>query len=253
MKSSAFSEYARYYDLFYRGKDYAAEAARLDGWLRTGGAIAETLVDIGCGTGRHAREFSRLGWEVFGVDASAEMIERARASTPAGGPVVYATGLGATFELPRTVAAAVSLFHVASYHVGPGDLFAMVTNVRRQIVPGGRFIFDFWHGPGVLADPPVRRTRSVEEGRMKVTRISVPDHHPRQCRIDVQYDMQVEDPDRGVDGRVAEIHSLRYYFLPEIEFILTQAGFQLEFTRSGIVDEPLGDRSWYGLVGAVAT
>jgi SAM-dependent methyltransferase len=193
-----------------------------------------------------------LGWEVAAVDASPEMIGLACASTPAGGHVSYVVGTGAAFELNRRMSAAVSLFHVASYHTGVRDLFALLANVRRHLDAGGRFIFDFWHGPGVLADPPGRRERTVQEGKVRVTRLSVPDHHPRQCRIDVHYDMRVEDPDRGLDGRITEIHAMRYYFLPEIEFMLEQAGFQLEFTRAGIADEPLDDRSWNGLVGAIA-
>lgn len=252
MKANAFSGYAPYYDLFYRGKDYAAEAALLDRWLRSGDAVAGSLVDLGCGTGRHAREFGRLGWEVTGVDASAEMVELARKSTPAGAAIIYQTGTGAAFSLGRTVSAVVSLFHVASYHAGPGDLYKMMTNVRRHLPAGGRFIFDFWHGPGVLADPPTRRERTVSEGGIKITRLSIPEHFPLQCRIDVHYEMQVTDSGRGFEGRIVEVHSMRYCFMPEIEFILAQAGFRLEFTRAGISDEPLAGGSWYGLVGAIA-
>lgn len=253
MKTATFAQYARYYDLFYRGKEYAAEAALVDRWLRSGGAQPGALLDVGCGTGRHAREFSRLGWRVTGVDASAEMIDLARASTPAGGSVDYVLGAGAGFRLDRAFHAAVSLFHVASYHTGPSDLFAMAANVRRHLAPGGRFVFDFWHGPGVLADPPARRERSVEDGRLRVQRRSVPTHLPKECRIDVHYDMQIDDPERDFTGRVTEVHAMRYFFLPEIEFILAQAGFGIEFTRAGLADQPLDERSWYALVGAIAT
>lgn len=36
------------------------------------------LIDIGCGTGRHAVEFARRGFRVTGVDQSAGMLEQAR-------------------------------------------------------------------------------------------------------------------------------------------------------------------------------
>lgn len=38
----------------------------------------KSLLDIGCGTGEHARFFASLGFRVLGVDASESMIEKAR-------------------------------------------------------------------------------------------------------------------------------------------------------------------------------
>jgi SAM-dependent methyltransferase len=40
------------------------------------------LLDLGCGTGRYMAELSRRGFEVAGVDGSAEMLQHARANNP---------------------------------------------------------------------------------------------------------------------------------------------------------------------------
>src|SRR5579862_5628266 len=162
MKSEVFSQYAQYYDLLYRDKDYAGESRFVDGFLRQAGAQAGPILDVGCGTGSHARELARLGWKVTGVDLSTEMIDLARKRIPRGFAIEFFSGAAAEFDLGRMFSSAVSLFHVASYHVGPEDLFRMFVNVRRHLVSGGLFIFDFWHGPGVLADPPVARVRRME-------------------------------------------------------------------------------------------
>jgi SAM-dependent methyltransferase len=42
------------------------------GWLRPGGAI----LDLACGSGRHARLLARLGFEVDAVDRAPELFER---------------------------------------------------------------------------------------------------------------------------------------------------------------------------------
>jgi SAM-dependent methyltransferase len=40
------------------------------------------LLDVGCGTGHHLARYRRLGFEVAGVDGSAEMLALARAANP---------------------------------------------------------------------------------------------------------------------------------------------------------------------------
>ena len=92
MSTHSFGHYARYYDLLNRGKDYAAEAKLVDGLLRSAGAEQGALLDIGCGTGAHAREFAAVGWKVTGVDLSADMIALAKAKTPAAAGIDYAQG-----------------------------------------------------------------------------------------------------------------------------------------------------------------
>jgi len=41
-------------------------------------APGHTVLDVGCGTGRHAIELARRGYKVTGIDVSAGMIEEAR-------------------------------------------------------------------------------------------------------------------------------------------------------------------------------
>ncbi len=252
MSAGSFSHYARYYDLLYRDKDYAAEARFVDGLLRAGGVAPGALLDVGCGTGAHAREFAALGWKVTGVDLAGDMIALARLKTAAAAEIEFATGAAAEFSLGRTFAAVVSLFHVMSYQAAPGEAERALANVRRHLATGGRFIFDFWHGPGVLADPPVVRVRRVSDERIRATRIAEPRHQPDQRRIDVAYDVFIEDVATGGIAQVREVHQLRYFFLPELEAALARAGFTLEATRADLSEQALHERAWYGLVVARA-
>lgn len=252
MKDQNFSRYARYYDLLYRDKDYAGEARFVDGLLRESGARAGTLFELGCGTGAHARQFAQLGWRVTAVDLSADMIGIARSRTPAGAPIEFVVGTGANCAVDRTKDAAMSLFHVASYHAAPGEALKMFTDVRRQLAPGARFVFDFWHGPGVQADPPVVRVRRVADEQIRVTRIAEPTHRPEESRVDVAYEVFVEDVASGRIERFTELHRLRYFSAPELTALLDQAGFTVEKTLAGLEPRELDARSWYGLIVARA-
>jgi SAM-dependent methyltransferase len=250
MKAEVFSQYAQYYDLLYRDKDYAGESRFIDGLLRQAGMQAGALLDVGCGTGSHARELAKLGWQVTGVDLSKEMVEIARKRIPAGAGIEFFPGAAAEFDLGRMFSSVVSLFHVASYHVGPEDLFGMFVNVRRHLVAGGIFIFDFWHGPGVLADQPAARIRRVEDNGIRVIRISEPVHRPERCTVDVNYEVLIEDvPGKSVEG-FRETHRMRYYFRPELEFMLGQAGFSVEAAHAGLSEKKLDSRAWHGLIVA---
>ena len=51
---SVFDAYARYYDLVNQKKVYPAEAQYVASLIQDHGGETSTLLDIGCGTGRHA-------------------------------------------------------------------------------------------------------------------------------------------------------------------------------------------------------
>ena len=187
-----------------------------------------------------------------GVDLSPQMIELARARTAAAAGIEFIAGAAAEFNLGRSFGAVVSLFHVASYQAGAGEMLRMLENVRRHLNPGGIFVFDFWHGPGVLADPPVERVRRAEDERIRVTRIAKPTHRPEECIVDVNFEVNIEDVADGAAERIEELHRLRYFSVPELESLLHRAGLAIERTHAGLTIAPLEARAWYGLVVARA-
>jgi hypothetical protein len=63
-----FAKYALCYDLLYRDKDYAAEAGYAGRLIRSATPAARSVLEFGCGTGRHARLLCTMGFDVHGVD-----------------------------------------------------------------------------------------------------------------------------------------------------------------------------------------
>src|SRR5256885_707545 len=72
------ANYAGFYDLFYADKDYAAEAAFVRDIIQRHKPNARSILDLGCGSGRHAVEFARAGLMVTGVERSGDMIAHAK-------------------------------------------------------------------------------------------------------------------------------------------------------------------------------
>jgi len=72
-QSSVFSDYARYYDLLYRDKDYVAEAEYVAGLIHKFHSSTRNILELGSGTGIHASLLAEEGFTVPGIERSPEI------------------------------------------------------------------------------------------------------------------------------------------------------------------------------------
>ena len=68
------SELAQYYDVMHQYRDYSQECQFTHELIQRYYPGAEHVLDIGCGTGRHAIEMAQRGYCVTGIDKSQDMI-----------------------------------------------------------------------------------------------------------------------------------------------------------------------------------
>jgi len=252
---SVFTHYARYYDLLYRDKDYPAEARFVHSQLLQGGGKPGRLLELGCGTGKHAVEFAKLGWSVTGYDLSRRMVELALERAAALPPAVaanleFAQGDIRAISDNRTYDSVVSLFHVMSYQTTEADLQSALATAAGHLKPGGWFFFDFWYGPAVLSDPPVVRIRRLEDGQIEATRLAEPEVRYNENLVLVKYHVFIKDKATGAIAEVRETHRMRYWFLPELAHLLDLAGFHSSANGLCYTDRALGRDTWYGWVVA---
>jgi SAM-dependent methyltransferase len=105
-----------------------------------------SVLDAGCGTGRVAIELSRRGHRVVGVDADPRMLEVARSKAPQLSWVegdLADPGLAFDHLFDTVVMAGNVLIFVA-----PGTEGAVLANMARQLVDGGRLIAGYSLRPG---------------------------------------------------------------------------------------------------------
>ena len=76
-----FTESAAFYDVLYSFLDYEAAARDIEATLERRASHARSLLDVGCGTGRHL-ELMRERYEVEGLDLNPTMLELARKRCP---------------------------------------------------------------------------------------------------------------------------------------------------------------------------
>jgi len=252
-----FDLYAAYYDLLYRDKDYAAETMYVRRLLEAANVSGGSILELGCGTGGHAVELVRDGFNVTGIDFSGHMIEGARRRADAlssniAKRVDFQYGDVRNYRGSTTYSAVVSLFHVMSYQTGNDDQDQAFATARAHLDGGGVFLFDFWYGPAVLSDRPRHVVKEVSDDRIGVRRETTPVLHVNQNCVEVRFDVQITSSIDGRCERLLEAHMMRYLFLPEIEERLNRCGFRLASSSKWMSNESLSERSWYGCVVAVA-
>ncbi|HPD57157.1 MAG TPA: class I SAM-dependent methyltransferase [Smithellaceae bacterium] len=110
--------------------------------LKPGAAI----LDVGCGTGRHAVELARRGYKVTGIDLSAEMLKEAREKAKSAGVKVNFIRADATdFTLPAKFDAAICLcegsFGLLGHRDDPiNQPLAILANISRSLKKNAKAI-----------------------------------------------------------------------------------------------------------------
>jgi len=239
---TAFDLYSAYYDLLYQDKDYASEADYIASLIKAHHPAAKSLLDLGCGTGKHAALLKGHGLEVCGVDLSDTMLDKARQNHPG---IPFHAGDARQVRLGQSFDVVTSLFHVASYQTSNGDFESYLATAKAHLNPGGLFIFDFWYGPGVLSDRPLVRVKRMQNDQIKVTRIAEPRLNSLTNVVDVRFQVQIEDRQNGGIREVVENHPMRYFFMPEVRYFLQHGGMELEDVVGWMNTTPPGSTSWY--------
>jgi SAM-dependent methyltransferase len=242
---SVFEHYARYYDLLYKDKDYAGETEYVHSLLQRFANKPKSILELGCGTGKHAMLLAEKGYLVTGVDQSEDMLAKARKRIAASKTTIdLRAGDVRNVRLNKQFDAVISLFHVMSYQTTNEDLLDAFATARNHLKSGGIFIFDCWYGPTVLTDRPVVRVKKLEDEAIQVTRIAEPKLHPNENMVDVNYTVFIKEKRSGTTEEIHETHEMRYLFKPEIKFFLEASDFDLLHCEEWLTAKNPGFGTW---------
>jgi SAM-dependent methyltransferase len=107
----------------------------------------ERIIDIGCGSGATSIAFARKvgpSGHVFGIDVSAPMLTRARASAPKQWPVDFVLADATVYPFdPHSVDLLASRFGVMFF----ADPVLSFSNMHKALRPSGRLAFACWREP----------------------------------------------------------------------------------------------------------
>ena len=147
----------------------AAEIPFIEGQLQAVGA--RHVLDVACGTGMHALELARRGYEVLGADLSAGMIDRARANAAAADVAVEFKVAGFGQLSARTGTgfdAVLCLGNSLPHLLTPADLAAGLADFAACLRPGGLLLIQNRNFDAVLSrgerwmEPQAHREEGAE-------------------------------------------------------------------------------------------
>lgn len=240
--------HAELYDLFYADKDYAGEARFVHECLaRRASGPTRRVLDLACGTGRHALELEALGHEVLGVDHSEPMLAVARArAARAGASARFQVGdlrslaiEGSPFD------AAVCLFDSIGYVVTNEALERALRGIRGALRPGGLFVLEFWHAAAMLRSHDPVRVRRWESAGGGVVRISETTLDAARQLARVTYSVYEHSPG-GTISSFTEVQTNRYFLVQEMAHWLACCGFRPLAWHDGFTpDERVTERTWH--------
>ncbi len=236
-----FDQYSLYYNLLYRDKDYDAESSYILQLIKTHKSDAISILDVGCGTGKHAHLMSKHKFKVSGIDLSESMLNQAQTNYP---NLTFYHGDARNFKLNHKFDIITSLFHVASYQTSNDDFNNYLSTINQHLTESGIFIFDFWYGPAVLEEKPEVRIKRMEAENLLITRLAEPVLHVNENLVDVNYQILIKDKNTNLLNELYETHKMRYWFMPEIKQALDFNGFDFVMCHKWMSNQQPSENSW---------
>ncbi len=138
-----YSVFAQYYDRLTANAAYSRRAEYFLELLERLGHAPGLTLDLACGTGSFTLELFQRGVDVYGVDASVEMLSEARAKcAAAGAEILFLRQNMADLDLYGTVSTIVCTLDSINHLQGAAQVRRAFEKAAFFLDPGGYFIFD---------------------------------------------------------------------------------------------------------------
>jgi SAM-dependent methyltransferase len=216
--------HANWYDRFHHRKDYRSEVDQMAEVV----APPASILDLGCGTGRHLELFAAAGYDVTGVDRSPAMVAAAKERlAPYGGRATVVESDLFDLSLDRTFDTVTMMSSLIGYQVENEVALATLAVAHRHLRPGGLLLFDVLDAGAVFSGrrPDDGMSAITEGSRQLLTAHSTRVNLAEQI-LTFTLRMWLLDDGRLIDHD-EETHRVRVFLRRELELLLRAAGFDL--------------------------
>jgi SAM-dependent methyltransferase len=225
MTLQPYSRSADFYDVIYDFKDFPATTVRLRELMAGAARPVRSILDVGCGTGRHL-ELLGPQFERVGVDLSEEMLAVARERCP---DVEFHAADMTAMDLGRRFDVVTCLFSAVAYVRTVDRLGAAIDRMAAHLEPDGLLLLEPWLSPeqywvGHLA------VNHAERDGLNVCWMYVQELVDRCSRFDIHYLVG------GGDGvtHIEERHDMGLFTDEEYQAAFEAAGLRVDHQPEGL-------------------
>jgi SAM-dependent methyltransferase len=224
-ENSNYRATADVYDAIYSTKDYAAEAAKIRQIIARECPGANSILDVACGTGEHAKLLA-ADFTVDGVDLEPKFVEIARAKHPVGN---FSVGDMRTFQLAKRYDVVQCLFSAIGYMLTASDIVAALKCFRSHAAPSGIILVEPWIAP---ADFKVGHVvlNTVDRPDFKVCRVGLSSREGDVSVLELRYLVATPAGIRAEE----EVHRLTLISPEQMQAHFAAAGLQSQFDPVGL-------------------
>lgn len=236
---ASYESFARVYDLFMDNIPYEEWCEYLHGLLKQYGVEDGLVLELGCGTGSMTELLAERGYDMIGVDNSADMLDIAMEKRDESGrDILYLMQDMREFELYGTVRAVVSVCDSMNYLTDEEDLLDVFRLVNNYLDPGGVFIFDMntlYKYEEILAENVIAENREESSFIWE-------NWYDGEEQIN-EYDLTLFIRNaEGLYEKYEETHYQRAYEIETVCDLLVKAGLKVEAVYDAFSkDAPRGD------------
>ncbi len=227
-----FDTSAEFYDLIYSTfKNYKNETRQIANLLHRFNPRCQTVLDVACGTGEHARLLAAEGFTVDGLDLNPAFVRSAKQKHPDGR---FFKADMSEFRVPYRYDAVLCLFSSIGYLQTLDRIARALNRFREHLLPAGVILVEPWFEPGALDPKRVSRIQAQGDG-ICVTRVSGVEIEDRISRLHFDYEIV----DAAGCRRTSEIHELGLFSSAELLDAFRKAGLAADYDPKGLTDRGL--------------
>ncbi len=177
--------------------------------------LPASVLDVGCGSGRHSLALRRHGFEVTGLDLSASLLSLAKQNA-SDYPDIEWLRQDMRRSFPNQYDAVASFFTSFGYFQDQSDDEVVIDNMRAALKPHGVLFFDFLNAHNVRKSIVPRDVKEIEGIRFTQERSIVNDCVVKNITI---------ESDHGVQQRT---ESVRLYTKKDLQELFTSHGLTIQ-------------------------